>query len=419
MSLPIRGLPVLQNWDCQGCAHCCHEYEITVTDEERQRILAQGWDQNPAFQGVPLFLRQGPWWARGYRLNHRPDGACVFLSPEGRCRIHEQFGAAAKPLACRLYPFVLVPAGDHWRVGLRFACPSAARNQGKPLAQHQGELSRSLPELERRHHLGPGPQPLPALQPGQRMAWPDLWHLVQAFLSILRDRQHSLEHRVRMCLALATLCRQARFDKVKGGRLVEFLQLVTGSLEEEVPGNPALVAPPSRMGRVFFRQFLALFARKDRGPGRGLAVQGRWALLRAAYRFARGRGPVPKVHGDLPDVTFEQLEEPAGPLPPKAQEILERYYLLKLASLQFFGPTNFGMPFWEGLAALFLTLPVLLALLRAFRELPREEAALRALGMVDLHFGFNRLLGSRRQRLSLAILLRWGELEKLTAWYSR
>ena len=42
MSLPIRHLPVLQNWDCHVCGSCCKEYLVTITDEERRRIEAPG-----------------------------------------------------------------------------------------------------------------------------------------------------------------------------------------------------------------------------------------------------------------------------------------------------------------------------------------------------------------------------------------
>ena len=52
------------------------------------------------------------------------DDACVFLNEQGKCRIHAKFGGPAKPLACQVYPFTLNPAGDHWQVGIRFACPS-------------------------------------------------------------------------------------------------------------------------------------------------------------------------------------------------------------------------------------------------------------------------------------------------------
>src|SRR5262245_42173317 len=115
MGQPIRHLPVLQNWDCHVCGTCCQEYVVTVTEEERARILAQGWDAGRDLEGHEPFRRQGWWPARRWVLNHRPDGSCVFLSEHGRCRVHEKFGYETKPLPCRLFPFVLVPAGDHWR----------------------------------------------------------------------------------------------------------------------------------------------------------------------------------------------------------------------------------------------------------------------------------------------------------------
>src|SRR5262249_10900830 len=126
MSLPIRTLPVLQNWDCHVCGTCCKEYQVTVSDDERRRIEAQGWDRATDLGGLARFVRRGWLWMRRYTLNHGADGSCVFLSENGRCRIHERHGYEAKPLPCRLFPFVLVPTSDHWRVGMRFACPSAA-----------------------------------------------------------------------------------------------------------------------------------------------------------------------------------------------------------------------------------------------------------------------------------------------------
>src|SRR5262249_59322906 len=90
-----RPLPLAQNWDCHAGGTCCKEYRVAITDEERRRIESQGWEKEPDFAGVPLFTHQGPPWARTPQLNHRADGSCVFLSANGRCRIHEKFGAEA------------------------------------------------------------------------------------------------------------------------------------------------------------------------------------------------------------------------------------------------------------------------------------------------------------------------------------
>jgi lysine-N-methylase len=418
MSMPLRHLPIAQSWDCHSCTNCCREYNVPLTDEERQRLEGQGWEKEEEIDG-PLFVRSGPWWNRRTLLRHRPDGGCVFLGDDNRCRIHERFGAQAKPLACRLFPFVLVPAGDHWRVGLRFACPSAADNLGRPLSEHDPELNRLARALERQEGLDGKVPPPPPLQRGQAVEWPDLVRFVQTLLALLRDRRDRVERRLRKCLALADLCRRARFDDIRGKRLVEFLNVVSAGLDDDVPADAGALSPPGWVGRVLFRQVLAVYARKDRGTLRGLAAQGRIALFRAACRFAWGRGTVPRVNGLLPQTTFERIEAANGPLPPAAEEVLERYLVVKVGSLQFCGPANFGLSFWDGLESLALTVPAILWLARACADGPREAAVARAAGIVDDHFGYNRVLGLRRHRVAASILARRGELSRLIAWYSR
>jgi lysine-N-methylase len=416
MSLPVRHLPMAQNWDCMGCGNCCREYHISVTAEERQRIESQGWATDAAVAGRPLFVGSGPPWARRYRLNHRADGACVFLSEENRCRLHERHGPAAKPFPCRLYPFVLVPVGDHWRVGLRYACPAAAANKGEPLEHFLPDLKAHTADLERQTGVPASNIPPPPLEGRQNVAWPDLLRFVQALLALLRDRNDRFALRMRKCLALAGLCRKSRFDQITGGRLVEFLNVVSSGLE--VTADPALLPPPNRVSRILFRQALAVYARKDQGPERSL-VRTRVGLAMAAWRFIRGTGAVPRLHAWIPSTTFESVEKAANRWSPTADEILERYYTVKVSSLQFCGSAHFGFSFWEGFHALALTLPVVLWLTRAMEERPIEEAVIRAIGIVDRNFGFNRVLGLRRQRLALALLCQGDELSRLIGWYSR
>ena len=131
MSLPLRSLPILQNWDCHSCSDCCR-IEAAVTDEEKD--ASKGWT-SPAIGK----LRQ----ARGSRAGLGPVrrlGAetsprrqlCVF---DGRQSLPaaRALRRPAKPFVCRLFPFLLIPAGDHWRVGMHYSCPSAAENKGRPL----------------------------------------------------------------------------------------------------------------------------------------------------------------------------------------------------------------------------------------------------------------------------------------------
>ncbi len=418
MSLPIRHLPLIQNWDCQECGNCCREYQISVTDDERSTIEANGWATDPAIGGRPLFVATGPLWSRRYVLNHRQDGSCVFLNPQNRCMLHERFGAAAKPFPCRLYPFVLIPAGDHWRVGLRFACPSAAANQGKPLSEALSELHRYTDDMERRSAVQAEEVRPPPLTAGHTTSWPDVSRFVSAILALLGNRKDRFERRMRKSLALANLCLHARFEQVSGARLGEFLHVVTSSLAEEVPINPASLEKPSWYAQLLFRQALAIYARKDQGPNRGL-VRGRIALALAAWKFTRGRGTVPRLHSWLPDTTFQDVENMRGVLSPAVDEVLERYYTVKISSLQFCGSGHFGFPFWEGFQALALTLPVILWLTRALNQAYPEDAVIRAIGMADRNYGFNRVLGMRRQRIALSLLARDRNLARLIGWYSR
>lgn len=419
MAWPVRRLPVIQNWDCHGCGECCREYQVTVTDAERDRILSQGWDQDPRYAGIPLFIKAGTWRNPLTRVNIRPDNTCIFLNEDGRCRIHAKFGSEAKPLACRIYPFVLVPAGDHWRVGMRFACPSAADNLGRPLKESLDDLRQYAGVLESREQLSDRAIEPPTLHRGSRVSWDDLERFNRAILAIIDRPDSPLEFRLRLCLALDVLCRQAKFEAVSGTRLSEFLELVTQSLASEMETDLEQIPRPGWIGRVLFRQAAAVYSRRDTGPRRGVSSRGRIALLWAAWKFMRGKGRVPQVHGLMPETTFDSLERPAGPLPNESEQMLARYYKVKVESMHFFGPTNFSMPYWDGLESLLLTFPAIQWLSRAFTDRSRQEAVTLALRIVDDNFGYNKLLGMTRQRFSTRLLASRGELNRLMAWYAR
>src|SRR5205823_14265497 len=111
----------------------------------------------------------------------------------------------------------------------------------------------------------------------------------------------------------------------------------------------------------------ALFPRKDHGPNRGLAGRGRLTLLAAAWRFVRARGTVPRMHRLIPEATFEQGEEPAGATPHEVEEVLERYYVMKVGSLQFC-PPSWRLSLFEGFEALTITYPILMWVSRLYRN---------------------------------------------------
>jgi lysine-N-methylase len=428
MPLPVRSLTVLQNWDCGGCTACCRQYLVTVTPEERARIESQGWDKDPDFAGVQLFVRMGGWFSSNYRLNHRPDGACVFLGADNRCRIHVQHGAATKPLACRIYPYMFVPAGDHWKLGLRFACPSAAENQGRLLAEHLPEARQYAGLLEEQVGSPSLSLPPPPLQKSQPVTWNDLGRIITAVSKLLADEDDEPERRWRKVLFLIATLRKAKFDgrgdekkAVAGGRLSELLHILSEAAEEEVPVSPNEVPPPGWVGRMVFRPLVALYSRKDSGVDRGPAQGSALGRFFSAMQFARGAGPVPRVHAAIGSATFADAEKPLPELPERAKSLLTRWSRVKVESGQFCGPTNFGLPVWDGLeslAAAFAAVMWLARVLAAGGRSP-DDAVVLAVRMVDDNFGFNKLLGSSRQKFALRLLGSRGELSKLVAWYGK
>ncbi len=427
MPLPVRSLEVLQNWDCQGCTACCRQYHVSVSFEERKRIEAQGWENEPDLKGVPLFLRTGGLLSSGYRLNHREDGACVFLGPDNRCRIHVKHGSAAKPLACRIYPFSLVPAGDHWKLGLRFACPSAVENRGRPLAEHLAEAREYAATLE----AEAGPSAIttpPPLQGSQQVTWGDLGRIISAISELFADEVDTIERRWRKVLFVVSTLRQAKFDgdgdpqkAIVGGRLTELLHILTDAAEDEVPESPDDLPKPGWVGRMVFRPVAALYARKDTGPDRGSAQSSAFARLFSAIQFARGRGRVPSTHAAIPVTTFAAAEQPLGDLSDRAEAILARWARVKIESGQFCGPTNFGMPVWDGLESLAVAFAAAMWLTRVLATdgRPLDDAVMMAVRIVDDNFGFNPLLGRARQKFALSLLGKRGELPRLVAWYGK
>src|ERR1039458_1316619 len=173
MKPPRIEMPAIQNWSCHGCTDCCRDNLIvTLSPEEKLRIEKQNWTAAEGVDSDSMVVADRDC----FRLSHQSDGACVFLDPTGRCRIHAKFGEAAKPLACRLYPLVIHPAGKKLVVGLRFSCPSAAANRGRPMAGQGAEVQKLAALVVPENFQEVLPPPVLAT-PG--IEWPDFLRFIK------------------------------------------------------------------------------------------------------------------------------------------------------------------------------------------------------------------------------------------------
>lgn len=417
--LPIN-LPTIQNWSCHNCSGCCKQHLIEITDAERQRIVSQNWtaaDGIPAGQPV-VVPHGGSFWKRGYRLAHRSDGACVFLDDRGLCRIHAKFGEAAKPLACRIYPYAFHPAGREITVSLRFSCPSVVANRGRSCSQNKAEI-RGLAKLV----VPEGVERLPPPRISDREAvdWDDVWRITTALDELVADDETPLISRLFMLLRVVDLLSQASLKVIRGERLDELLELLVATAAEE--GVPA-ATPPQTMAAVQFRLLVAHYARKDTVADLDAGWLHRWQLLRAALRFAQARGQTPQLQECFAEVPFDRIEQPWGELPDGTDELLTRYLRVKLQGLHFCGRAYYDVPLTEGFQSLVLIIPAIFWIARWIAASnDRNQLALadieQALAIADHHHGFSPVFGSRGFRQRVNFLSRTGELGKLLLWYSR
>ena len=414
-------LPTIQNWSCHNCGGCCRQHAIEVTEEERQRILSQGWrpdDGTPT--GDALFDRHaGPPWAKRYRLAHQADGACVFLNEQGLCRIHAKFGEAAKPLACRIYPYAFHPAGKQVAVSLRFSCPSVVANRGHSMSQNRDEIKQFARAVVPDGHERTPP---PALNANARVDWPDVLRVIEAIDGTLTLADVPFAIKLQQVLFWLNLVEQSRFDKLSGARLTEFLDIIRQAAAEEV-ALAQTVENPTPLGSVQFRLLTAQYARKDTAADLSAGWRGRWKLFRAAMKFTRGTGNVPPLQSVFREVPFETLEQPFG-FPAECGELWTRYFRVKVQGLHFCGPAYYGVPLVEGFQSLALIFPATMWIARWLAasqnrtQLTTEDVS-QALAISDHHHGYSPIFGSFGFRRRVRTLAQMSEIPRLIRWYSQ
>ena len=416
-------LPVFQNWSCHNCSGCCRQHQIEITAEEKARIEKQNWTAKDGVpSGQPVFQSIGPIWDRRSALAHQPDGACVFLNEDGLCRIHAKFGEAAKPLACRIYPYAFHPAGKQVAVSLRFSCPSVVANLGKPLKENRGELNTlaSLVVPDYARELAP-----PWVNAREKVDWPDFKQFIAALDRTMSNPEADVPLRLCHALGWLKLVENARFEKVKGSRLKEFLELITEATAAEVEATLADQPPaePSRTGRLHFRMLIAQYARKDTATEVAAGWKGRWRLFKSALRFAKGKGNIPVLQPAFREVPFEAVEHVSRELPAEAEEIFTRYFRVKIQGLHFCGRAYYDVPLVEGFQSLAMMYPVVIWLARWLavsdgRHQVTVADVSQALAIADHHHGYSPALGSRTARRRIRQLGQLNDITKLCRWFS-
>ena len=126
--------PGFVNYACQLCGWCCHQYDISFSQADFDRLSKLDWGRlEPALAGkewaAPLREFGNP---DSHRLRYAADGACVFLDGN-LCRMHKHVGEFGKTLGCSVYPFTFAATPSGVYTGCRFSCKAMAYGLGEPL----------------------------------------------------------------------------------------------------------------------------------------------------------------------------------------------------------------------------------------------------------------------------------------------
>ena len=380
------------------------------------RIDAQRWSGSDGVH-LPVCLPQG----RGFRLAHAKDGACVFLDERGLCRIHAKFGEEAKPLACRIFPYVFHPGGKNILVSLRFSCPSVVANRGVALARQTKELERLA-----RLVVPTGTESIaaPRINEEVQPTWPDFFRFNSTLAAILREENCPVQNRVLRALKWIELIEKAGSAVLSGPSLDEVLEALSKSAQAQIPRDLKFVPEPGGASRAPFRLLLLQYARRDTGSHLQRIWRYRWKLFQAALRFTSGSGEIPPLQEGFRSVPFAALEAAFDGIPPGGQELFTRYFRVKIEGLHYCGPAYYQIPLMEGFRHLALLFAATLWLARwlavgAGRSHLTLEDIARALAVADHHHGYSPAFGSANFRRRARMLAKTEDISRFVAWYSR
>lgn len=226
---------------------------------------------------------------RGFhKIRKRDDGACGFLSPENRCRLHEELGGLRKPLTCRMFPYRFHPAGDEIVLETSFCCPTTIANLGAAVVEQRNDVQALRAEWFAVYPEKPAARRFTA---GRSIDDASLILMRDVATAILdrRDAEGKLDLRSnaqRLGRLLEDWTR-SRVLKLKDGAFEEYLAL-TGRFAAK-SDKPQAPRPASRLARLLQRGFLfvvvAARIQNENRNATGLRLALRTKLFRLLAHF--------------------------------------------------------------------------------------------------------------------------------------
>ena len=406
-------IPAFVNYDCQLCGWCCHQYDITFSTADYERLSKFEWGKlEPEKLGgkewaAPLRDSSTP---DQYRLRYAPDGACVFLNGK-YCLMHKHVGELGKTLGCCVYPFTFAGTPTGVYVGCRFSCKAMAYGLGEPIQRRREFLAKQLALCAASRHV-PRYGDTVVFEGRKTLPWSDYLAFEESLIRIFLRDDLPLARRLFMAHKMADVLRQAKLERVRGDKFKELIAILETGLAGEAESEP-LPGQAGRLQRMLFRQFCFLFQRRYGGSYRELGFFGKLgARLRsfqtgAQFTFAAGAARLIAMDGLVPLRKVERMAP--QPLDSADELAISRFLAAKLYGKQHFGKLFFGYPLLPGLEFLFLSAGAVMWYARA-RALARGDSATtsedvhEAIRYVDFCYGYSRAPALALERMRVRIL---------------
>jgi lysine-N-methylase len=342
-------------------------------------------------------------------LAKKADGSCVFLTEAARCRIHELYGADAKPTVCRMFPFQLVPLEQYSYLTLRRGCPSAAADKGRPLRDHASSLMKSdlIERFSKR-------QPPPLVTGRAKLSWSDWLAVADALTRLTTDERLPLVRRLVHGLRFCLLLEQCTLGRIDSTTLREVINLLETSAPDGVGELFRVRPPPTSAASFLFRQTAVHYIRSHPSFPVASKRNNPLRLMWLSARFARGRGAVPDMHPHFPTTTFKQLERPLGALATDLLSPLDRYFTTQAAS-RHYAIVGHRRSLVRSYRSLVFAYPMALWLLRL--AIGDREATVD--DVIDVVVTLDRAQGTATVDRVANLLSNSDQLERLLAWYGR
>jgi Fe-S-cluster containining protein len=387
--MPSFDYPKDVRFSCRRCGDCCRTWNVMLASGEAESLASLDRverEDDLVDARTVVSTRHPDRGTRVERLARDAEGACVYLGSDDLCRIQRHFGADAKPLMCRLYPFGFSRLGEGWTVDCSFSCSSIAAGEGEgleaSLVDWQSLLEQAAETSERSHRF----------DRRRSLEGPLLLDLQEHLLAFLNDPSLPLIERVRCCLQFVRLA-------TTGDPTTSSAKVLRDAIAKGLPTQIASIPCEGGMDpsqQAFFQQWLYLTLNPVPGNFDQLPPAERQRVEKdrvVAGNLFRDRKGQPRIENRELAISWQELDEiDAGPFLNHDCAPLGVYLRAKITGQRYLVAGNGELPFVEAVPSFLLAYPMALWTSRALAadrgcDQVHEQDVRAALRLLDRTLG--------------------------------